>query len=612
MLLGSAAGRSLHRMAGVAMVLGISVIGLGSPAAGHAAHPPPGPFPTRPPVTPALTPAPAPAKSPPPAESPSASAVPWAGPAATPARTPTITLEFDDGTDDHFGVAKFLGRQKLPAVFYVNSGRLGNPKFLTLDQVRQIQRYGHEVGGHTVFHLRLSEQDMAEQKRAVCVDRNQLLAAGIQATSFAYPFSDLGRSTASVAAACGYQSARMTDGIGCPGCPAAESAQTGDRFRSRAFSGFGPETTAHELQLAVERTLGSDGWLQMVFHRICTTTSCDADSVRAAEFVKFAGWLAGQRDAGAVRTATVRQVLNARTLPGVTPPRATATAGVFQNNSFEQPGPVGDASPRCFTYGGLVVQDAPTWRRVPDARRGKVALRAVITRASAGSRILTTQDLGSCAPPIRAGAHYRVGFWYKATQPIRTTTYARRLLGGYRAFGSATVFPASRTWSLASWTIGPTPATGTALSMAISLNAAGVYTFDDFAISSVAERLAQRTTAVAANAARDKAARDKAARVRAARAERRRPVGQGAAVNPTRTPVAAFVPPDLTPQLPEADRQPAGNDLTGPPAWLGYGEIAGAILLTFAAVVVLDRRFRHLHRRTRLKVPSERRSGLAS
>jgi peptidoglycan/xylan/chitin deacetylase (PgdA/CDA1 family) len=546
-------------MAGAAMVLGLSVLTLGGLTAGHAASPPPAPAPTR-----------------------------------SPLPAPVITLGFDDGTDDHLGIARILGRQKLPGVFYVNSGRLGDPKYLSLEQVRQMQRDGHEIGGHTVFHLQLSQQDAAEQKRAVCVDRNQLLAAGIQATDFAYPFSDPGTGTASLARACGYRSARATDGIGCRDCPDAESIRTGDRFRSRALSGFGPDTTAHDLKRAVKRIKGTDGWLQMVFHRICTT-SCDSTSVRAGEFAEFIEWLAEQRDAGTVRTATVRQALNSDILPGVAPPRATATTVAFQNNSFEQPGPAAGAPPRCFTYSGLGRPNTATWSRVTDSRRGKVALRAVLTPASGENRLVTTPDLGSCAPPIRAGAHYQVGFWYKATRPIKATTYARRPLGGYRAFGSATVFPASPAWSLASWKIGPAPAgNSTALSLRVSLTAAGVYTFDDFAIATLPERPAYRAKATVRHPPRHAKARP---RVRPA-----------AEINPSRAPVA-FVPPDLNPQLPKANRQAAGNDLTGPPAWLGYGEIAGAILLAFVAVVILDRRFGHLHRRTRLKVPSERGGG---
>src|SRR5687768_8470634 len=108
-------------MAGAAMVLGLAVLGVGGPA---AALPPPAPAATREPVP-----------------------------------APTITLGFDDGTADHLGVARMLDERRLLGVFYVNSGRLDHPKHLTWEQVRQMQRAGHEIGGHTVSHLQLSEQD---------------------------------------------------------------------------------------------------------------------------------------------------------------------------------------------------------------------------------------------------------------------------------------------------------------------------------------------------------------------------------------------------------------------------------------------------------------------
>jgi peptidoglycan/xylan/chitin deacetylase (PgdA/CDA1 family) len=534
---------------------------------------------------------PAPGDSPPPADSPSASASaspPAAAPSHTsappPRGTPTITLGFDDGTADHFAVAKMLDRLHLKGVFYVNSGRLDNPKYLTMNQVRQMQRDGHEIGGHTVYHLHLAQQDSAEQKRQVCADRDQLLAAGIHATDFAYPFNEFGKGTESLARACGYESARTTDGIGCRVCPLYESLNAGDRYNTRALSGFGPATTAGDLIGAVTRIAGTNGWLQMVFHRICTT-SCPVNSVRVTQFVRFARWLAKERDAGAVRNATVRQALHGRLQPRVGPPAATATTLAFQNGSLEQPGHAPGGPPRCFAYGGLGEQSAVSWRTVTNAHQGRLALQARITRASAGIRLTTMQDLGSCAPPIVAGGHYRIGFWYQATKPIKTATYARQPRGGYQAFGSARFFPASRTWALASWIVGPAPdRADMALSLSVQMNAAGVYTFDELSLAYVPDR---------------------------GKHAHRRPE-TGTAADQARGAGDAFTPADANPLLPDAERQRVGNDMTGPPGWFGYLEVAAALMLAFAAVVTLDRRFRHLHRRTRLQIPTERRSDLQS
>jgi Polysaccharide deacetylase len=570
---------SLCGIAGATAVLGMMFCTPPGPVASGS------PSPTDSPPASVSTTAPpsASATAPPSATTPATTSPATTSPPA-PRRTPTVTLGFDDGTADHFAVAKILDGLHLKGVFYVNSGRLDNPKYLTMNQVRQMQRDGHEIGGHTVYHLHLSQQDSAEQKRQVCVDRDQLLAAGIWATDFAYPFNEFGKGTESLARACGYQSARTTDGIGCRTCPLYESLNAGDRYNTRALSGFGPATTAADLIGAVTRIARTDGWLQMVFHRICTT-SCPVNSVRVTEFVKFAGWLARQRDAGTVRNATVKQALRGRLQPKVAAPPGTATTLAFQNGSLEQPGDAPGGPPRCFAYGGLGEESTVSWHAVTNAHAGRLALRATIARTSAGIRLTTMQDLGSCAPPILADGHYRIGFWYIATRPIKTATYARQPRGGYKAFGSALFFPASPTWALASWIVGPAPdRAGMALSLSVQMNAAGVYTFDDFSLSQVPDRRTE----------------SQAARRRAAAAKAAAALAHGGG--------DAFLPADANPLLPDSERQRVGNDLTGPPPWLGYLEIAAALLLAFAAVVMLDRRFSHLHRRTRLQIPSERNS----
>jgi len=71
-------------------------------------------------------------------------------------------------------------------------------------------------------------------------------------------------------------------------------------------------------------------------------------------------------------------------------------------------------------------------------------------------------------------------------------------------------------------------------------------------------------------------------------------------------PEVRFVPADTDPLLPVAARQDGGADPSGGPQWLGYAEIGLVLLLAFGAVIVLDHRFRLLHRRTRHHIPAER------
>ena len=542
-----------HPLTAVAVVLGILL--MSSPALAGGAVPPP-PFPTRgpEPETGALT-------------------------------GPTVTLTFDDGTDDHYAIARLLEKNDLRGVFYVNSGRLDTDDYLTTGQVRAMQRHGQEIGGHTVFHLRLSQQDRAEQQRQICVDRNQLLASGIEATDFAYPFNDFTSATADIVRACGYASARTTDGVGCSSCADYETLPAEDPFRMRAMSGFTPDTTAADLIAAVNRVPGEGGWLQLVFHRICAS-SCDENSMRLSEFTRFVRWLSFRRSTGLVRSATVRQLLGTRVAARVTAPGPTATHLTFQNRSIEEDGPDRDGPPRCFSYGSASSHYA-TWRTTSASRTGRTAIRADVRRAIGNVRLYTTQDLGSCAPAVRAGRSYRIGVYYRSTKPIKTGTYLRQSNGGYEFFGSTATFPASATWRLASWVVGPIPArSGRALSAAVLPTAAGTYTFDDFAILPAASGPGA-TVAAAAAPGRGVAGQP---------AREPKKAGPGATPSP---PGAAFVPPGGGPPLADGGSGRVTSRLAAQSGWLGWTEIGGTMLTVLAVLILLDRRFRYLHRRTR-------------
>ncbi|WP_433304337.1 polysaccharide deacetylase family protein [Actinoplanes sp. CA-030573] len=515
---------------------------------------------------------------------------------------PTITLAFDDGTSDHAGAARLLEGQGLRGVFYVNSGRLGLPGYLTTGQALQMQQRGHEIGGHTVFHLRLSQQDEAEQQRQICTDRNQLIAAGIHAADFAYPFNDFTPATQQLVRACGYASARTTGGLGCAGCPTYESLLASDPFATRALSGFGPQTTAADLENAVNRVMLSGGWLQLIFHRFCTTT-CGSNAVRLEEFAAFVRWLALRHTAGLITNATVQQALHAEQRPTVTAPAPTSPP-TFANRSLEEPGSKPGAPPRCFSYGSSDDSSATAWTLAPDAHTGRVAMRAALTDPTTTTRLTTTQDLGSCAPTVVGGASYRLGLWYKASRSFRTATFLRQPGGGYRALGSTREIAASPTWRLATWDVGPMPArTGMAVSAAVIVAGSGTYTVDDF---SLAELTSVSGAAVAGAGGQSGAAGHRpdgvAAGKPAANGERRRPARPDTTAGTA--PGAAFTPPNGGPPVADGRVRQVVHHFSAQSPWVGRAELAGALLVAFAVLILLDRRIRLLHRRTRRRIPS--------
>jgi peptidoglycan/xylan/chitin deacetylase (PgdA/CDA1 family) len=66
-----------------------------------------------------------------------------------------LVLTFDDATSDHLQAAEELHRRGIPAIFFVPTGKLGQPSFLSAEQVRDIHGLGHTVGAHGVTHTPL-------------------------------------------------------------------------------------------------------------------------------------------------------------------------------------------------------------------------------------------------------------------------------------------------------------------------------------------------------------------------------------------------------------------------------------------------------------------------
>lgn len=67
-----------------------------------------------------------------------------------------VVLTFDDGYENIYTeMLPILEAHKMKAVVYVITNELGKPGYLTLEQVKDMQRRGVEIGSHTADHLAL-------------------------------------------------------------------------------------------------------------------------------------------------------------------------------------------------------------------------------------------------------------------------------------------------------------------------------------------------------------------------------------------------------------------------------------------------------------------------
>lgn len=228
------------------------------------------------------------------------------GPAPVPptpsAPQPTIvSLTFDDGDADNYDSAAVLTQFDLKATWYVPSGLVGTPGYMTWDQLEQLRADGHEIGGHSLDHVNIDGLESSELRRQVCDDRQALQARGFEALSFAYPYGGYDDAARAMVQECGYLSAR-TIGAGPDVVPPS------DPFRLRAYPYILGDTSFAKLQRYVTGTRREGGgWLILIFHHVCD--ACDTFSVQPEVLHRFIAWLAEEQARGRVQVATIGEVI---------------------------------------------------------------------------------------------------------------------------------------------------------------------------------------------------------------------------------------------------------------------------------------------------------------
>jgi hypothetical protein len=232
------------------------------------------------------------------------------------APVPTIvTIQFDDGTADAFGALAILQSRGMRATFYVNSALIGSAGYLSWDQLQSLAQAGNEIAGHTLTHENLRGLSPAEARRQVCDDRASLFAHGFQPTSFAYPFGRFDDAVKQIVRDCGYNSARWVAGVD-GRRTFAETIPPRDAYVTRT-----PQLPKSSTSLATLKSYVTDaeqhggGWVQLVFHHLCTR--CNTYAISVADFTSLVDWLQS-RAAGGTVVLTTNEVVGGLVQPLVT------------------------------------------------------------------------------------------------------------------------------------------------------------------------------------------------------------------------------------------------------------------------------------------------------
>jgi peptidoglycan/xylan/chitin deacetylase (PgdA/CDA1 family) len=221
-----------------------------------------------------------------------------------------VSLTFDDGVADNYSIRADLSGNNLRATWYIISGFVGTPGYLTASQLQELAAEGHEIGSHTVDHVNLIETRGADLSYEICQSRVDLMQMGFKVASFAYPFGHFDSAARQAAIDCGYNSARtVIDG--------PELIPPADPFTLRSMPYIVKDTRIPKMQRYItEAVAGGGGWVIFIFHHVCP--ACDQYAIEPTAFSDFADWLGEQQQMGLV-VKTVGEVIGGSLQPPVQP-----------------------------------------------------------------------------------------------------------------------------------------------------------------------------------------------------------------------------------------------------------------------------------------------------
>ncbi|WP_284981011.1 polysaccharide deacetylase family protein [Arthrobacter sp. efr-133-TYG-118] len=395
----------------------------------------------------------------------------------------SVSLTFDAGRASQMEAARILKDHGLRATYFIDSGFVGAPDYMTTDNLHSLAADQNEIGGHTVTLADVTSVEPDEASRQICNDRVNLTDWGFKVTSFAYPFASSTPKSEELVAGCGYNSARglgeISTPVDCVGCAAAETVRPADLFRTRATSEIGSKWTLANLEATVEQAEKAGGWLQLTFYDIDNSGS--PRSISPALFEQFAAWLAAKTQPGTMAVRTVHDVIGGVAKPVVNGPVAVpAAAGqnALRNPGLETAGKYG--LPQCWqvsSYG----KNAAVLSTLTPGRSGAVARRLDVTEYSSGdAKLLPVLDLGACAPSVSTGHSYSLRAWYQSTAKTQFEVYYRNKLGTWTYWTASPWFAANTNYEQAIWETPPVPVGAEAISFGLNLFSDGQLATDDY------------------------------------------------------------------------------------------------------------------------------------
>lgn len=168
-----------------------------------------------------------------------------------------VSLTFDDGFESAYQLAlPILERGGLKATWYIITGSLGKPTYMSKEEVETLARV-QSIGAHTRTHPHLNTLTLEEQEDEIGGSREDLHQMGIDTTTFAYPYGEWDDNSLKALKAAGFKSARTTD----------HSMADDEPLLLPGFS-ITPATTWEQLKTMIDAAQLSGSHLYLTWHRI--------------------------------------------------------------------------------------------------------------------------------------------------------------------------------------------------------------------------------------------------------------------------------------------------------------------------------------------------------
>jgi peptidoglycan/xylan/chitin deacetylase (PgdA/CDA1 family) len=123
-----------------------------------------------------------------------------------------VALTFDDGYADAYTAAlPVLQRYGFTATFYIVSGFVGQPGYMTWEQLAVLRDAGMEIGAHSISHPDLTTLDAFGLARQLNEPKAEIEARlGVRVVSFCYPAGRYNGAVIEAVRAAGYENATTT------------------------------------------------------------------------------------------------------------------------------------------------------------------------------------------------------------------------------------------------------------------------------------------------------------------------------------------------------------------------------------------------------------------